>query len=161
MGNLGPEEIYSGHVCLCHYCEPSTRFAFRSSRPFAQAGFVPSAVITVKDISSSAGPLPLVSHQAPTKLSKVVMLVDSRFPPQYSYCEIIISSVGKFWVLPYLCIIFYQLRTYCGHSHTVWSTYPSRVCIPSDSDLHARQNIPAAPFYPTPRSVATLIYTSD
>jgi len=55
------------------------------------AGFIPSAIITVKDISSSA--------------------VDPRLPPQYSYCEIIVSSVGKLWVLPYVCIISYQLLT--------------------------------------------------
>jgi len=55
------------------------------------AGFVPSIIITVKDISSSA--------------------VDPRLPPEYSYCEIIVSSVGKLWVLPYLLIISYQLLT--------------------------------------------------
>lgn len=55
------------------------------------AGFVPSVIITVKDISTS--------------------MVDPSLPAQYTYCGTITSSVGKLWILPYLLIISYQLLT--------------------------------------------------
>ena len=57
------------------------------------------------------------------KFSKVSISVDPRLPPEYSFCEIIVSSVGKLWVLPYVCILSYQLRTWGGSFYTAPGTH--------------------------------------
>ena len=120
VGNLGSEEINPHHVYLRYHREPSTRSSSIILTPcvgwFCSFGgdYRKGHLEQWRFVVFSLGTY---------KFSKASITVDPRLPPEYSYCEIIISSVGKLWVLPYICIISYQLRACRRPLRTVSNSY--------------------------------------
>jgi len=157
MGYLGSEEINSFHVHLCYHRELSTRSVLHSFNPFCRLALFPRDNYRKGHLEQRRFAAP---HFLPStdEFSKIGTPVDPRLPPEYSYCEIIVSSVGKLWVLPYLLIISYQLRASSWLLSAVSSSHDGHK---SNPDFDAHQDIPAPSFYPASCQVLTFIHTPD